>query len=73
MPRSRILIIRPPLLPAVANPPSKVARRMSWKPRKVSAVISWTTAIAIQPAISPVSATRAGEFRRLPTKSPTKR
>src|SRR5215208_6432759 len=73
-PSSTTLIIKPPLLPAVANPPSKVAKRMSWKPRKVSAVISWTTAIAIQPAINPVTPTRSEERNVYSlTTSPTKR
>ena len=55
------LIIRPALLPPVARPPNRVAIRMSWKPLKVSAMISCTAAIAIQPAISPMTATRAVE------------
>src|SRR5215207_9090036 len=76
MPSNKTLIITPPLLPPVAKPPSRVAKRMSWKPRKVSAVISWTTAIAIQPAISPVTPTRSEEYwgwNSSPTRSPANR
>ena len=55
------LIIRPALLPPVARPPNRVAIRMSWNPLKVSAMISCTAEIAIQPVINPMTATRAVE------------
>jgi hypothetical protein len=54
-------IIKPEPLPPVATPPNRVAIRMSWNPRKDSAMISCITEIAIQPAIRPVTATRRGE------------
>jgi hypothetical protein len=69
---STILIIRPALLPPVARPPNRVAIRMSWNPLNVSAIISCIVEIAIQPAVSPMTATRAEESKRyLLTRSPT--
>src|SRR5215208_1994121 len=58
---SMTLIIRPALLPPVARPPNRVAIRMSWNPLNVSAIISCIEEIAIQPAVSPITATRAEE------------
>jgi hypothetical protein len=69
---STTLIIKPALLPPVASPPNRVAIRMSWNPLNVSAMISCIAEIAIQPALSPMTATRAGESKRyLLTRSPT--